>query len=154
MTETVTSKFRKSIWVGPIFLCILVFMLISVIVILAERDYSISSAHQIMAILAFLIVVIGFFTYGAARSFIKVMVEPNKLLLYNVLTTNKRTIYYTEIVHVTRINLGYNDRYSLVEDIMLKIELDTGEKLYLPEERYKNFDELAEAIRRARFKLD
>lgn len=154
MTETVTSKFRKSFWIAPVFFFILVFVLISVVVSLAESDYSISSAHQIMAILVFLIVSICFSVYGTVKSFVKVTVEPNKLLLYNLLTTKNRTVYYTEIMHVTRVNRGFSGRFSIVEDILLKIELDTGEKLYLPEERYENFDELAEAIRRARFKLD
>jgi hypothetical protein len=63
MTATVTSKFRNSLWIAPIFLGILVFVLIAVIDNLAQKDYSPSNAHQIMEILAILIGLISFNTY-------------------------------------------------------------------------------------------
>jgi hypothetical protein len=49
---------------------------------------------------------------------------------------------------------GVMTPFTLLYTVKLKIELNTGQNLYLIEEYYKNFDELKEAIRRARFGLD
>jgi hypothetical protein len=154
MTTTVTSKFRNSLWTAPIFFAILVSILIAVIASLAEADYSISSAHEIMAILVILIVLFGVYTYRAVTRFIKVTVSPDQLLLHYLLTGKRLIVNYGDIVHVSVVRESTGRETSLIDTIKLKIELNTGQNLYMVEEYYKNFDELKEAIRRARFGLD
>jgi hypothetical protein len=156
MTTTVTSKFRSSLWTAPIFFGILVFILIAVIVNLADADYSPSNAHEIMALLLILIALICSFTYRAAIRFIKVTVSPDELLLHYLLTNKRVTVNYADIVHVSMFQqtTPFTRDISLINTVKLKIELNTGQNLYLVEEYYKNFDELKEAIRRARFGLD
>lgn len=87
------------------------------------------------------------------------MASPNELVLQYILTNNRITVNYTDIVHVSlvRENTDYYDimtRFTLIPKTKLRIELSSGKNLYLFEEYYENFDELKEAIRRARFKLD
>gem|GEM_PF-6053718 len=66
---------------------------------------------------------------------------------------------YNEIVHVAVVEkystyLGIGASFTGTCKTCLKIELNTRQDLYLFEEYYKNFDELKEAIRRARFGLE
>jgi hypothetical protein len=159
MTETLTSKFRNSLWTAPLFFGILVAILIGVCVHLTGEEYSRTNAQVGMVTLVFLIIYICFNTYRAVKRFIKVTVNPDALMLHYLLIDDRKTINYADIVHVSLVcsSLDYAEntrRLSLVDTTKLKIELNTGKKLYLVEEYYENFDELKEAIRRARFKLD
>jgi hypothetical protein len=159
MTETITSKFRNSLWTGLLFFGIFVFILIAVCVNLSEEDYSPGNAHVIMVTLAILIIYICSNTYHAVKRFIKVTVSPDALLLHYLLINDRTSVNYADIVHVSVVseNTDYyniSTRFNLIPAVKLKIELSTGKNLYLFEEYYENFDELKEAIRRARFKLD
>jgi len=152
MTETVTSKFRKSLWIAPILFGILVFSLIAICV-------TPGNTGMIMGILVVLIVLFCFNTYRAVTRFIKVNVSPDALLLHYLLINKQIIVNYADIVHVSvvRENTGRDENsrsFTLIDTIKLKIELNTGEDLYLFEEYYENFDEIKEAIRRARFNLD
>jgi hypothetical protein len=159
MTAAVTSKFRNSLWIAPIFLGVLVFVLIALVDDLAQKDYSPGNAHQIMEILAILIGLISFNTYRAVNRFIRVTLSPNELLFHYLLINKIITVNYANIVHESVVYRntdfkGIMTRPTLLYTVKLKIELNTGQNLYLIEEYYKNFDELKEAIRRARFGLD
>jgi hypothetical protein len=161
MTATVTSKFRNSLWIAPILLGVLVAILTVVVVNLSEEDYSPSNAQVIMASLATMIILVCYKTYRAVKRFIKVTVSPDALLLHYLLINNKITIDYADILHVSVVNesryfygIEMMRSFSLVDTTKLKIELRNGKKIYLVEEYYENFDELTEAVRRARFKLD
>jgi hypothetical protein len=159
MTETVSSEFRKSLWSAPICLGIFIFIMIAVCVNLSDDEYSRGNAQVIMISLAILTVLICGNTYRAVKRFIKVSVGPDALLLHYLLINEKTIINYADITHVSVVRKN-TDSYNiyttinLIDTIKLKIELNSGKKIYLFEEYYKNFDELKEAIRRARFKLD
>jgi hypothetical protein len=158
MTTTVTSKFRNSLWTAPVFLVILIFILVTIIVYLVDQDYSQSNAHEIMATLAILIGIICFNAYSAVTRFIKVTVTPDALLLHYLLTGKQRAVDYESIAHIALVRDYSGDgsslRYSLINLVKLKIVLNTDDIFYLYEEYYQNFEELKEAIRRARFKLE
>ncbi len=159
MTATITSKFRNSLWIAPFLFGVLVWILIGICVHLSEEDYSPSNAQVIMVTLVILIIYICFKTYRAVNRFIKVTVSPDVLLLHYLLINKQTIVNYADIVHVSLVrespdDNGFNRRVSLIDTIKLKIELNTGKNLYLVEEYYENFDELKEAIRRARFNLE
>jgi hypothetical protein len=132
--------------------------LIIVVVYLADQDYSQSNAHEIMAILAILIGLIGFNTYRAVTRFIEVTITPDALLLHYLLTGKRRTVDNESITHAALVrdysSDGSSQRYSLINKVKLKIVLNTDDIIYPYEEYYQNFEELKEAIRRARFKLE
>ena len=111
-----------------------------------------------MAILAILIGLIGFNTYRAVTRFIEVTVTPDALLLHYLLTGKRRTVDNESITHVALVrdysSDGSSPRYSLINKVKLKIVLNTDDIIYLYKEYYQNFEELKEAIRRARFKLE
>ena len=160
MTSTVTSKFSKSLWVAPVLLGVLISMLIAVCPSLSQPDYNPNDEPEIVCILVIITLLICYNTYHAIRRFIKVTVTPDVLLLHYLLINNQKIINYADIAHVslvqenTQIRGTADSRSSPGDNIKLKIELNSGQKLYLFEEYYQNFDELKEAIRRARFKLD
>lgn len=159
MTTTITSRFRNSLWIAPVLFGILVSVLILICINLSEGEDSRANANVVVAAVIILIVYICYNSYHAIRRFIKVMASPNELVLQYILTNNRITVNYTDIVHVSlvRENTDYYDimtRFTLIPKTKLRIELSSGKNLYLFEEYYENFDELKEAIRRARFKLD
>ena len=158
MTSAFASKFRASLWVTPVMSGILAFALITICISLSETAYGTENANQIMLILAILIGLVGYIIYYAITRFIKVAVTPGALVV-RYLFNNKKAVEYSHIEHISlvsgkSISRGGGTRSSIGGKIKLKIELDNGEKLYLYEESYENFDELKEAIRRARFNLD
>jgi hypothetical protein len=152
MTATVTSKFRNSLWISPFLLGILVSGLIAICV-------APGNAYMVPGTLAVLIILICFNTYRAVNRFIKVEVSPDSLLLHYLLINKQISVNYADMVHVSivRNTSDYYEtsrRFTLADTTKLKIELNNGKKLYLVEEYYENFDELKEAVRRARFGLD
>jgi hypothetical protein len=160
MTETVTSKFRNSLWIAASLFAILIFGLIVVILNLITTPGSFK-AGKMQFILPMLMVFGCFYGYRVVKRLIKVTVTPDSLLLSFLLTGSKRTVNYADIVHVSRLRETSlrQDTFNippttLIDPLKLKIELNTGENISLYKEYYENFDEMAEAIRRARFKLE
>ena len=133
-------------------------MLIAVCINLSPAYYSSGNVQKIICVLI-IVILICYSTYHAIKRFIKVTVTPDVLSLQFLLINYHKTVNYTDIVHASvvqnaELRRGDISSFTLGDTKKLKIELSSGEKLYLFEEYYQNFDELKEAIRRARFKLD
>jgi len=154
MTETVNSKFYSTIWLTAFLYGILIFFLIVICVGLAgNKNYR----GELIFILALAVILSGFYIQRAFKRLIKVAVTPDALILNYLISEKKVTIQHADILHesVIRERETHTGGRVIVSDIVkLKIKLNTGKNFYLYEDYYENFDELAEAIRRARFKLE
>jgi len=157
MTETVTSKFRNSLLIAPLFFCLLMFGLITLCVELSATSDEHNNAGEIMGTIA-AIVILGYYnTNHAIKRFIKVTVSPDGLVLNYLLINKKITVNYADLLHedvFSENTDGTGAPPTLIDTVKLKIELNNGENLYLYKEYYENFEDLAESIRRARFKLE
>ncbi|HWZ04478.1 MAG TPA: hypothetical protein VNX40_12765 [Mucilaginibacter sp.] len=81
---------------------------------------------------------------------------PDRLVLNYLIINKQVNINYADILHesVVREHRREGIRDIRPDVIKLKIELGGDKIIYLYQSYYTNFEELAEAIRRARFNLE
>ncbi|MDR3697222.1 hypothetical protein [Mucilaginibacter sp.] len=156
MTETVTSKFDRMIWFTAFLYSLLILILTGVCAGLATSGNP-NNREELFIILAVVIGLSCFYIDRAIRRLISVTIMPDRLVLNYLIINKQVNINYTDILHesVVRERLNSSGGRAIISDtIKLKIELKTGKIFFLYESCYTNFEEMAEAIRRARFKLE
>jgi hypothetical protein len=156
MTEPVTSKLTTFFWIKCVLVTLLLLMSISVSLSNAINPAGTSEGAVLahLASCAVLFIVVYFFS--SIKSFRIINATADAIIITNLLTPKKIVINYDDIVYVSNERTYRNwirDQYYSTYRI-LKIDLKTGERISFNDKYIINYDELKEAIRRFRFKLD
>lgn len=155
MTETVTSKFTNGFWASVIFIGIFSLSIIIFCLVLDVQALLATNWGEVVLFTAFsaITIFIGFNNINA--TLLKVSAAPEGLILNYLLTRKQIIVNYADIKHEGVVQERSRRDPAIVNgSVKIVLELSTGETIYLLQESYTNFEELAEAIRRARFQLE
>jgi len=157
MTPTVVSKFRHPVWWSIAFYAIFIIgFLVAAFAIVTERLRTYNNAALLFIGAAFCWLIYLSVT-NAINTLVRIVVAPDGLNLYYLLTGKHIIVDYQEITHVENMHtISDNWRYAQPKtgDIHLNIDLTNGKRFTFFALNYANYNEIKEAIRRNRFHLD
>jgi hypothetical protein len=151
MTETVSSKFKLTLWLKFIVFTFVAFGAITVCIITCINNRGTYNWGQFLLFGLFSIALAYVYFGTADNSVISITVSGNGLHIKHLMSSKKVNIGYNEIKNISALHVNGKSKSKLSSSYLrLEMKLANGQDFSFTNNQFSNYDELKEAIERFR----